>query len=84
MIISYIATAGIAVLIISIYYLTAYEPANDPFERDGQNEMPFFPNPVDYYLLRWIRGGLRCVLKRFIGSRWTIPFPLQETTQFAI
>ena len=67
MFINYIGTAGIAVLIILVYYLTAYEPTNDPFERDGQSEIPFFPNPVDYHLLGWIRNGSRYISKRFLG-----------------
>ena len=54
MIINFIATAGIAILVIFIYYLAEYEPARDALAKTGNFEItsPFRPNPVDVVFLR--------------------------------
>ncbi|KAJ5953116.1 hypothetical protein N7454_000012 [Penicillium verhagenii] len=39
-IINYVATSGIALLIIIVYYFTTYEPTHDPFSKDSP---PFLP-----------------------------------------
>lgn len=55
--INYMATAGIAILVILIYYFVVYEPATDPFNRAQPGSSKHFrPNPVDDLLLGWLRG----------------------------
>ena len=46
-VVSYIATAGIAVLIVNVYYLAIYQPTEDPFRKADETPRPFRPNPVD-------------------------------------
>jgi hypothetical protein len=70
---NYIATAGIAVLIILIYYFTVYQPSQDPFERVDQSGFPFRPNPVDEIFLRGLRRGPTYVLRRILRSRQISP-----------
>lgn len=57
MIVNYLVTAGIAVLVIVIYYFAVYEPALDAFTKleHSRTAVPFRPNPVDVVLLQWVR-----------------------------
>ncbi|KAJ5183820.1 hypothetical protein N7492_001436 [Penicillium capsulatum] len=71
-IINYLATAGIAVLVILIYYFAVYEPALDAFSKleHGVTPTPFRPNPVDVVLLQWVRYLPRKILGTFkLGIR---------------
>lgn len=57
--IGFVATSGLAVLVIIGYYLFAYRPELDPFrDQDGRSNperpVPFKANPVDEYILRSI------------------------------
>jgi hypothetical protein len=40
-------TAGFVVVIVSLHYITVYDPTRDPFQKDGQTPTSFRPNPVD-------------------------------------
>ncbi|KAJ5701052.1 hypothetical protein N7488_008600 [Penicillium malachiteum] len=58
-IINYVGTAGLATLLVILYYFMVYEPANDPFRINGQaEELLPRPNPVDKVILRTLRGTL--------------------------
>ncbi|KAI3103043.1 hypothetical protein CBS147333_7647 [Penicillium roqueforti] len=59
-IINNIVTTGIAVVIISIYYFTAYDPIRD-LPHDGQT--PFRPNPVDVSSLALFKSYLSPFVK---------------------
>ncbi|KAJ5580261.1 uncharacterized protein N7459_006246 [Penicillium hispanicum] len=55
-VINYVATAGIVLLVILVYYLAIYQPAQDPFERHNPRSSGgrFRPNPVDALVLGWL------------------------------
>ncbi|KAE8381222.1 hypothetical protein BDV26DRAFT_101766 [Aspergillus bertholletiae] len=57
-VINYLGTAGIAAMIIPVYYLTAYQQEHDPFQRPNQASLPSCPNPVDELVLRLRRRSL--------------------------
>ena len=57
-VVSYIATAGIAVLIVNVYYLAIYQPTEDPFRKADETPRPFRPNPVDVAVLNLLRCKL--------------------------
>ncbi|KAF9245163.1 hypothetical protein DTO006G1_9667 [Penicillium roqueforti] len=59
-IINNIVTTGIAVVIISIYHFTAYDPIHD-LSHDGQT--PFRPNPVDVSSLALFKSYLSPFVK---------------------
>ncbi|KAJ5538397.1 hypothetical protein N7494_007876, partial [Penicillium frequentans] len=46
-IINNIVTAGFAVVIVALHYITVYDPTRDAFQKDGQTPTSFRPNPVD-------------------------------------
>ncbi|KAJ5929321.1 hypothetical protein N7454_007169 [Penicillium verhagenii] len=59
-VVNYVGTAGLATLLVIIYYFMVYEPANDPFRVNGQaDELLSRPNPVDMIILRSLRGALK-------------------------
>ena len=59
-IINYVATAGLAILLIMVYYVMIHEPANDPFRVNGQGVGELSrPNPVDRVFLQSLRGALK-------------------------
>ncbi|KAJ5696149.1 hypothetical protein N7536_006561 [Penicillium majusculum] len=64
---NYVATAGIAVLLIIIYFFVVYDPALDPFRKTDQDSSnhSFRPNPVDEIILRTVRH----IPKRLMGDR---------------
>ncbi|CAI7669265.1 unnamed protein product [Penicillium viridicatum] len=64
---NYVATAGIAVLLIVIYFFVVYNPALDPFRKTDQDSLnpSFRPNPVDQIILRTARH----IPKRLMGDR---------------
>ncbi|KAJ5952101.1 uncharacterized protein N7479_010514 [Penicillium vulpinum] len=64
---NYVATAGIAVLLIIIYFFVGYEPALDPFRKTDQDTLnqSFRPNPIDEIILRTVRY----IPKRLMGAR---------------
>ncbi|KAJ5107889.1 hypothetical protein N7456_004564 [Penicillium angulare] len=51
------ATAGIAMCLILVYFLVIYDPALDPFSKQGdQTSNPWFrSNPVDKIFLQTVR-----------------------------
>lgn len=58
--VNYVGTAGLATLLVIIYYFMVHEPANDPFRVNGQTEeLLSRPNPVDLVILRSLRGALK-------------------------
>ncbi|KAJ5685497.1 hypothetical protein N7536_008116 [Penicillium majusculum] len=63
---NYVATAGIAVSLILVYFFVIYDPALDPFRNTGEDPPnPLFrPNPVDKIFLRTLRN----IPKRFVGD----------------
>jgi hypothetical protein len=78
---NYIATASIAVLIITIYYLGIFQPGHDPFDRGDQDDS-FRPNPVDEIFLRPVRWAPKHILRRTLKSRRMSPYAsirLQQT-----
>ncbi|OQE44769.1 hypothetical protein PENCOP_c002G05954 [Penicillium coprophilum] len=64
---NYVATAGLAVLLIIIYFLVIYDPALDPFRKTDQDPLnqSFRPNPVDELVLRTVRH----IPKQLLGAR---------------
>lgn len=67
-------TAGIAVLIIFLYYVTSYQPTDDPFSVTGEAQRRFRPNPVDEMLLSCLRRAAKTImgayhLEQFITAR---------------
>lgn len=52
-------TAGIAVLIIFIHYVTLYQPTDDPFKATGETQRHFRPNPVDQMILSCLRRAAK-------------------------
>ncbi|OQE32791.1 hypothetical protein PENFLA_c001G03716 [Penicillium flavigenum] len=63
---NYVATAGIAVLLIIIHFFVVYEPALDPFRKtDYPLNQSFCPNPIDTIILRTVRR----IPKRLMGAR---------------
>lgn len=69
MIINYVVTAGLAVLIIILYYVTVYDPSIDPFDATRERTLSVRPNPLDDFILVWLRSGPAYIAKRFLGSR---------------
>lgn len=57
-VVGYIATAGIAVLIVNVYYLAIHQPSQDPFENADEASRNFRPNPVDAAVLTLLRRKL--------------------------
>ncbi|KAJ5425446.1 hypothetical protein N7465_000516 [Penicillium sp. CMV-2018d] len=72
-VISYITTAALAVLIIIVYYVTVYDPSVDPFDADAdaaqEGAMWDHVNPLDDFLLRWLRSRPAYISKRVLNSR---------------
>jgi hypothetical protein len=61
---SYTITAGLAVLIVILYYIFAYSPHSDPFSGSSkdagqQSGRVHQPNPIDTYILFWRSPGVR-------------------------
>jgi hypothetical protein len=59
-VIGYVATAGIAIAIVTFSFLITHDPTQDPFEKQGGVDNGFLtsvsrPNPVDVTLLRYFR-----------------------------
>lgn len=75
--ISYILTAALAVFIIIVYYVVVYDPLVDPFDADAdagadaaqEGAMRDHINPLDDFLLRWLRSGPAYISKQGLGSR---------------
>ncbi|KAJ6121421.1 hypothetical protein N7512_003886 [Penicillium capsulatum] len=63
---NYIGTAGVAILVILVYFLVVYEPARDPFNKV---DAYFHPNPVDDTLLTWLVTGLSVMISGFVQFR---------------
>ncbi|KAJ5922900.1 hypothetical protein N7516_010603 [Penicillium verrucosum] len=55
---NYIASAGITVLIILLYFFLVFDPVRDPFEKDEKapDDPPFRPNAIDLLITRKVRG----------------------------
>ena len=68
MIVNYVTTAGLAVLIIIVYYVTVYDPLTDPFDAGQEGALPDRFNPLDRFLLKWLRSGPAYILNRLLGS----------------
>ena len=72
--IGYVGAAGVVVSIITFYYVTSYDPEQDPFRRPGNATAPnspiaFKPNSFDVCIL-----GLKGKIRRWLGiSRWIKP-----------
>lgn len=71
--IGYTGTAGLAVTIITIYYLLVYCPEDDPFRKkddsiDPQQTVPYRPNPVDELFVR----SLAKIRTRMVGKTGSI------------
>ncbi|CAG8179328.1 unnamed protein product [Penicillium nalgiovense] len=63
---NYVATAGIAVLLITIHFFVVYQPALDPFRKaDYPLNQSYRPNPIDTTILRTMRR----IPKRLMGAR---------------
>ena len=59
-ILNYVGTAGLATLLVIIYYFMVHEPAHDPFRINGQaGQLLSRPNPMDMVILRSLRGALK-------------------------
>ncbi|KAJ5952525.1 uncharacterized protein N7479_010938 [Penicillium vulpinum] len=81
-VINYVVTASIAVLVILVYYLGIYEPNHDPFDRGGQVDNSFRPNPVDDFFLYGARWLPKRILRWPLKSRRRSPrfrIRLQQT-----
>ena len=72
---NYVASAGIAVFVILLYVMVAYDPGRDPFEKDEKSpeDPPFRPNAIDQLITRKVRGWSpwsisKCSKKRLEGS----------------
>ncbi|CAI7656863.1 unnamed protein product [Penicillium crustosum] len=74
-VVSYISTAGLAVFIIIVYYVVVYDPLVDPFNADADADTAQecatwdHVNPLDDFLLRWLRSGPAYISKQVLGSR---------------
>ncbi|KAJ6052295.1 Methylthioribulose-1-phosphate dehydratase [Penicillium canescens] len=68
-IINYIATAGLSILIIPIYYVTVYDPSHDPFDKAGEKTILARSNPVDNFILGGLRSGTRYLLKHLRSNQ---------------
>ncbi|OQD91487.1 hypothetical protein PENSOL_c053G11279 [Penicillium solitum] len=76
-VISYILTAALAVFIIIVYYVVVYDPLVDPFDADAdadadaaqEGAMRDHINPLDDFLLKWLRSGPAYISKQGLGSR---------------
>lgn len=77
--IGYVGTAGISIVIVAIYYLTAHRPECDPFRKDNgtvdfNRAVPFRPNPVDELILGLITDAKRWIYAKF-GRKGTKRLP---------
>lgn len=68
MTVNYIVTAGLSILVITIYYLTVYEPSDDPFDKAEKETILSRCNPVDNLILGGVRSVARWLLKNLVGS----------------
>lgn len=68
MIVNYVATAGLAVLMVIVYYVTVYDSSIDPFDTAREGALSDHLNPLDDLLLRWLRSGPAYISKRLLGS----------------
>ncbi|KAJ5178691.1 hypothetical protein N7492_001901 [Penicillium capsulatum] len=73
-VINYVVTAGLAVFIIFLYYVTVYDPSTDPFDAVQEGAPSERPNPLDDFLLKWLRSGPAYIAKRFLDSRQVLSF----------
>lgn len=81
--ISFVITANIAVIILLGYYLLAFKPEADPFQRDGEGSGLAKPNPVDEIVLSTISHCMRKVPgSRYISHRITRSQPMLEKVSF--
>jgi hypothetical protein len=56
--ISFVATAVIVVLMLIHYYVSVFDPAQDPYDKiDGTTTLDFKPNPIDVVFLKSIRNA---------------------------
>lgn len=68
-------TAALAVLIIIVYYVAIYDPLVDPFDADADADTAQggavwdHINPLDDFLLGWLRSGPAYISKLVLGSR---------------
>ncbi|OAA75190.1 hypothetical protein LEL_07178 [Akanthomyces lecanii RCEF 1005] len=72
-VINYIVTSALGILIMIVYYVTSFDPSNDPFGytiRGGAP--PYRSNAWDMLLLYWIRSGPRYLLKRWRGPEFVM------------
>ena len=64
--IGYVGAAGIVVSIITFYYVTSYDPEQDPFRKENDSTYStsstlLRPNPFDFHLL-----GLKCKMRHLL------------------
>ncbi|OJJ69048.1 hypothetical protein ASPBRDRAFT_292366 [Aspergillus brasiliensis CBS 101740] len=66
-VLSYTITAGLVVVVLSLYYLVAYDPCYDPFwgSRRQNALRAFYPNPVDERILEVVRRTVMACLGAF-------------------
>lgn len=63
---NYVASAGITVFIILLYFFVVFDPVRDPFEKNEKSpeDPPFRPNAIDLLITRKVRGwGQGCMSK---------------------
>lgn len=65
MVVNYVATSGLTVLIIVVYFVTVYDPSIDPFDAAPVDR----PNSLDYFWLKWLQSGPAYISKRTLGRR---------------
>jgi hypothetical protein len=78
---NYIATASIAVLIITIYYLGIFKQVRT-LSTGVAKTIHFIPSPVDEIFLRAVRWAPKHILRRTLKSRRMSPYAsirLQQT-----
>ncbi|KAK9847367.1 hypothetical protein MYU51_019521 [Penicillium brevicompactum] len=70
-IINYVASAGIAVFVIMLYFLVAFDPARDPFAKDEKSaeNPPFRPNAIDLLITRKLRGWVPGCMSQCLKNR---------------
>jgi hypothetical protein len=83
-VIGYVATAGIAIAIVTFSFLITHNPTQDPFEKqkgveNGTHTSVSRPNPVDVALLRYPHRRPRqsrlkdaCLKVRLLGFQKTL------------
>ncbi|KAJ5206245.1 Methylthioribulose-1-phosphate dehydratase [Penicillium cf. griseofulvum] len=64
---NYIATAGLSILVITIYYCFVYDPSQDPFDNVRGKTILSQSNPVDDFILGGLRSSARYVFKHLFG-----------------